>query len=274
MSPSTESSPAPKEAQKSPFAGCSIILVAGVVMLFFVGWTLFSLFRQLDEIEQFTQSKPIPAPVLDPSQHVEAFNDLTQRLEGFQGLALAGEETAELTLSARDFNLAIAAHEQFKPLQGTFAVESFSPQGAKVRISYPLNGNPLTGGEKRYLNGVLTAQPRLEAGQLLLDLTAIDSEKGKVPAEFRAHLSDHQITQPYLTDDTLGPIMKKLTAVELSEDGLIVRADPGQSPPGQDEFTKKDFNNIKRIALTAFGVVGTALALALVLFLNAGKKKA
>lgn len=259
-----------KEMNQSPFAGCSIIMVAAVVMLFLVGFTIWSLFKVDREISKFTEDTPRPTPVLDPMKFENEFNDLSRRLDGFRAAVLA-DEPAELLLSTRDINLSIAAHSQFNELRETFHLMSLSPDSAEVQISYKINGKPLGDRAFRYLNGSFTGKPRLESGQLLIDIERIHSQKGEVPAEFAAHLSDHQITAPYLKDEILGPVMKKLTSIELKEGGLLVRAKPGVEPPGQQELTREEIDQTKKIAVTAFLAVLSFFALALFLFLKSRK---
>jgi hypothetical protein len=268
--PAPEKASPKKEAAHSPFAGCSIIAVAAVVMLFLVGFTIWSLFKVDGEISKFTQNDPIPTPVLDPAKFENEFNDLSRRLDGFRAAVLA-EEPAQLTLSTKDINLAIAADPRFNELKDTFHILSLSPEGAQVQISYRINGKPMGEAKYRYLNGTFQGKPRLESGQLLIDIEHIYSQKGEVPDEFAAHLSDHQITAPYLKDETLGPIMKKLTSLELVNGALIVRAEPDAEPPGQQELTQEEVNATKKIALTAFAAVLSFFALALLLFLRSRK---
>ncbi len=260
-------SPASKEVKQSPFAGCSIILVAAVVMLFLIGFTIWSLVKVDGELSKFTQDTSEPTPVLDPAQFENEFNDLSGRLDGFRTTVLANE-VAELRLSTRDLNLCIAAHPQFDELRETFYILSLSPEKAEIQISYKLNGKPFGKTDFRYLNGSFTGKPRLESGQLLIDIDHITSQQGEVPAEFAAHLSDHQITAPYLEDEVLGPVMKKLTSLELQDGALLVRVDPESEPPGQQELTLEEIASTKKIAIIAFISVLGFFALALILFLK------
>ena len=263
-----------KEASHSPFAGCSIIITATVVMLFLVGFTFWSLIRIDKEVAKFTEPSPSPTPTLDPSLLETEFNDLSARLDSFRAAVLA-EEAAELTLTQEDLNLSIAAHPQFQELQKTFYISDLTPEAIKVQISYRMNGKPkpIGDGKPRYLNGIFTGRPRLDTGQLLIDIESIQSDTGTVPEEFAAHLSDHQITAPYLKDETLGPIMKKITSVELTHGALIIHSDPTIEPPGQKELTPADIDKTRKIALTAFGVVLGIFAVLLVAFLSFNKKK-
>ncbi|MDQ8190927.1 hypothetical protein [Roseibacillus persicicus] len=275
--------PEQKEGQHSPFAGCSIIIAAALMMLFLVGFTIYSLFRMDDEISKFTETSPAATPVLDPTKFENEFNDLSRRMDGFRTAVLANEageeeaqnnpvEPVELLLSTRDLNLSIAAQPQFLDLRETFHILSLSPEEARIQISYRINGKPIGDTSPRYLNGIIHGKPRLESGQVLIDISHIDSNKGSVPDEFAAHLSDHQLTAPYLKDEKLGPVMKKLTSLQLIDDGIILRSDPAAEPPGQQEMTREEVERTKKIALVAFGSVLTIVSLLLVVFLRWKKK--
>ena len=237
------------------------------MMLFLVGFTVWSLFKVDGEISKFTEKDPVPTPVLDPANYETEFNDLARRLDGFRGAILA-EEPAELTFSPQDLNLSIAAHPQFQELRETFYVQSLSPKEAVVQISYRINGKPIGDTSHRFLNGTFRGKPRLESGQILIDIDHIDSLKGTVPEEFAAHLSDHQITAPFLEDKLLGPIMKKLTSIELADNALIVKFQPEATAPGQQPITKEEIEQTKRIALTAFAIVITLFGFLLFAFLK------
>lgn len=266
------------------------------MMLFLVGFTIWALFRVSDEIEKFTETTPNPTPVLEPTEFDSEFSDLSLRLENFQTNVLAVEEavkerrkakvkaekkdeeeqeekreplpTTELTLSTQDLNLAISALPQFEELRENFHILSLSPERMEIQISYRINRKPYGDSSYRYLNGTIVGKPRLESGQLLIDIEEIHSDKGTVPDGFVDHLSDHQITAPYLKDEVLGPFMKKLTSIELAQNALIVRVEPSKAPPGQPELTIEEIENTKRVALTAFAVVLILVALFLIFFLR------
>jgi hypothetical protein len=259
-------------ANSSPFAGCTIVGAAIFVMAFLIGFTFWSLTKMDRALKGFTETSARPTPLLDPANHEAAFNDLSRRLDGFRAAVLAEEEAA-LSLSPHDLNLAIASHDQFKNLRTNFTVQEITPEEITIDVSYPMRGHPFGDGSGRFLNGTLHGKPQLESGQILLQLSKIDSVKGRVPEEFVGHLSDHQITAPYLEDDSMGPILKQLTSVSLGEDALILKVDPAAQPPGQQPITREEIDNTRRIALISFGIVGTLFVLFLVVFLRKSKRK-
>jgi cell division protein FtsN len=54
----------PQATARSPLAGCTILIIALCVMVFLIGFSMWALFRQFDEIEKFTDSaaKPVEKP--------------------------------------------------------------------------------------------------------------------------------------------------------------------------------------------------------------------
>lgn len=219
------------------------------------------------ELKTFTEDKGRPTPVLDPVNFEPEFNDLSRRLDGFKTAVLAGEKT-QIELTPLDLNLAISAHEEFKNLRTTFHVQDITPEELIVQISYPMRGYPFGDGTGRYLNGTLHGTPELESGQVLLTLKSIDSVKGTVPPQFVAHLSDHQITAPYLKDESMGPVLKKLTAVSLKAGALLIQADPAAQPPGQQPVTTAEIDDLQRKATISFAVGGAIFVIFLIFFLR------
>ena len=51
------------ESARSPFAGCAILIAALAVMVFLIGFSVLTLFRQFNEIAKFTGEKPIPIEI-------------------------------------------------------------------------------------------------------------------------------------------------------------------------------------------------------------------
>ena len=74
----------PGESARSPFAGCTVMIAALVVMTFLLGFSVWSLFRLDSEIAAFTSPEAKPPPVA-PLDGIEAeLNDLMARLEVFR----------------------------------------------------------------------------------------------------------------------------------------------------------------------------------------------
>lgn len=223
---------------RSPFAGCAILIAALVVMLFLIGFSFVTLFRQFNEIAKFTHEQPQTLPVSPIENQEKTLNELAVRLEDFRQ-KLAGEDEAILSLTADDLNLVIAAYEPFKDLRGTFRVLGTEFDALQISISFPLNGKPrLTrNGENgwitsdsRYLNGIMIARPRLLNRELVLKIDDIKVTDAVVPREFIEQMSPYRISERYASHPILGPAMAKLSAVELTNGTLKLIRKPGELP--------------------------------------------
>ncbi len=232
---------APYEASaRSPFAGCAILIAAVVMMVFLIGFSIFALYRQFDEIAKFTAEKPVLIEVSSLESQTEQLNTLTQRLEKFRD-ELAGDSESSLTLSADDINLAIAAYDSFKELKGTFRVTKIENETLRIAISFMLNGKPRfsqdgepgwVASDSRYLNGTLVARPFLMKNEVVLSLDTIEVSGAKVPREFIEQMSPYHITERYLADKILGPAMAKLTRVGVTDGKIVFTRNPKEIPLG------------------------------------------
>lgn len=223
---------------RSPFAGCAILIAALAVMIFLIGFSVVTLFRQYNEIAKFTGEKPIPIEVTSLERVDAQQMELSGRLERFQQ-NLSGDAETSLALSVDDLNLAIAAYERFKDLRGTFRVIGIEGEIMRIAISFPLNGKPRFAreGEKswiasdsRYLNGTLVARPHLLKREVVLSLDNIEIPGATVPREFIDQMSPYRITERYLTDTLIGPAMAKLTHIAVTGGKIVLTRKPGENP--------------------------------------------
>lgn len=227
-----------ESSARSPFAGCAILIAALLVMVFLITFSIFTLFRQFNEIAKFTGGKPVPVAISPIEDQEAALNSLAERLESFRQ-QLSGTAEATLALSADEMNLAIAAYEPFKDLRGTFRISSVEAETLRIAISFPLNGKPRLAREgeggwitsdSRYLNGSLIARPGLLKREIVLKLDGLDVPGATVPKEFIEQMSPYRITERYLTDPVLGPAMAKLTRVEIKDGKVVLSRVPGEQP--------------------------------------------
>jgi hypothetical protein len=223
---------------RSPFAGCAIFIAAFLVMTFLIGFSVLTLFRQFNEIAKFTDDKPVAIEVSPTAGKEAQLKSLADRLETFRQ-QLAGDAETSLTLSADDLNLAIASYDAFKELRGTFRILTIEEKTARIAISFPLNGKPrLTrSGEKswitsdsRYLNGTMIAHPALLKKEVVLALDTIDVPDKKVAPQFIEQMSPYRITERYLSDPVIGPVMAKITRVGIADGKIILSRKPGETP--------------------------------------------
>lgn len=258
--------PVTQASARSPFAGCAIFITAFLVMVFLIGFSVLTLFRQFNEIARFTSEKPSPVAVSPIENQEAALNALAGRIELFRQV-LGSDQAAELALTPEEINLAIAAYEPFKDLRGTFRLLSADEGVLRIAISFPLNGKPrLARGDEpgwvasdaRYLNGTLLAKPGLLKREVVLQVDHIEVPGAAVPREFIDQMSPYRITERYLADPVLGPAMAKLTRVEVKEGRLLMAKTPGEVPA--DLITDAEVDR-------ATGKFFTFLAVAACLFL-------
>jgi hypothetical protein len=252
---------------RSPFAGCAILIAALLVMVFLIGFSIVTLFRQFNEIAKFTAEKPVKVEI-SPLEDKEAqLNTLAERLESFRQ-SLGGDAETSLALTPEEMNLAIAAYEPFKDLRGTFRVIGVEGDLLRIAVSFPLNGKPrlarkgeggLITSDSRYLNGTLVARPALLKREVVLQIENIEVPGSTVPKEFTGQMSPYRITERYLKDPVIGPAMAKLSRVGISDGKLVLARIPGEVPA--DEISKEQVDSASS---RFFGILGIAACIFLV----------
>lgn len=261
---------------RSPFAGCAILIAALLVMVFLIVFSVVTLFRQFNEIAKFTGEKPAPVGISPIENQEPALNDLAERLEAFRH-QLSGNAEATLALSPDEMNLAIAAYEPFKALRGTFRILGVEKETLRIAISFPLNGKPRLarkgeGGwlasDARYLNATMIARPVLLKREIILKLDNIEVPGSPVPREFIEQMSPYRITETYLADPSIGPVMAKLTRVGIADGKLVLTRIPGEVPA--DVIGKEQVDSASSRFFMILGIVACAFLLfaGLIVFLG------
>jgi len=234
---------------RSPFAGCIILILALLVMIFLVGYSTWGLFRQFNEIARFTAERAEPVAVATLEDREPEINALAEKIEKFRQ-DLAGTLETQLSLTPAELNLAIAAYEPFKELRQTFQVLAVEGDTLQIAISFRLNGKPrlarqdepgIMASDPRFLNGTLTARPQLLGKEVVLQILDIKVPGAAVPREFIEQMSPYRITERYQTDPQLGPAMAKLTSVETTNGSLILKRKPGETPA--DRISESQVNS-------------------------------
>ncbi|WP_411825736.1 hypothetical protein [Luteolibacter sp. AS25] len=268
-------------SEKSPFAGCAILIVAAAVMIFLIGFSITVLFRQFNEIVKFTDEKPAVVPVVSLEGKEAELNTLAEKLEAFR-LGLGGEETAILELNASELNLAIHTYKDFEDLRGMLDVKDISPEEIRFDISFQLNGKPRLGrkegegmftSDPRYLNGVLIAEPGLLNQEVVLQVRDIKVPDKVVPREFLEQMSPYRIAERYVGDSTIGDVMGQLTNVELG-DGFI-RFEKVAGEVAKDTISDEDVDLASTKLFTFLGIAASIflLIVAVILILGLRLKK-
>lgn len=224
------------DSARSPFAGCAIFIAAVAVMVFLIGFSVLTLFRQFNEIARFTDDKPVPVEISSLDKREPQLNELAERVEKFRQ-DLAGESPASLALSADDINLAIASQEAFKELRGTFRVTSIADETLRIAISFPLNGRPRLAKEgepgwiasdNRFLNATLVARPVLASKEVVLAIDTIEVPGKTVARGFIEQMSPYRVTERYMAEHEIGKVMARLTRVKIEGDRVVISRIPGE----------------------------------------------
>ncbi|MEO7098678.1 MAG: hypothetical protein ABI162_04910 [Luteolibacter sp.] len=252
---------------RSPFAGCAILIAAVGMMVFLIGFSVFALFRQFNEIAKFTATKPVPIEVSSLENKETQLRDLSARLEKFRQ-DLAGTTASSLALSADDLNLAIAAYDSFKDLRGTFHLTKIEGETLHIDVSFMLNGKPRfahdgepgwIASDSRYLNATLVARPNLLKKEVVLKLDTIEVPGAKVPPEFIDQMSPYRITERYLADPIMGPAMAKLTRVGIADGKIVFTRNPNENPV--DMITNDQVDSASRRLFLSLGLAAAGFLL-------------
>jgi len=251
------------------------------MVVFLVVFSIVSFFRQADAIAKFTAPAPAPVATTSLSGREADVQALTTRLEAFNQ-QLDGDQPASLALTADDLNLAIAAYEPFKDLRGTFHITGITEKNIRMDVSYRMNGKPrrtregepgMITSDFQYLNGTLVGRPWLEKNEISLRIDQVIVPGKSVPEEFVIRLSPYQVMQRYLDHPIMGPVMKKLTRVELAPGQLILKRTPGENQA--DAISHEQVDSGSSRLFTVFGIVATIFLafVSLMIFISARKKR-
>jgi len=266
---------------KSPFAGCAILIAAVLVMVFLIGFSISVLFRQFNAIAKFTGEKPAVIELVPIEGREEELNKLAEKIEAFRQAA-GDEESAELELNAEELNLAIAAYEDFKDLRGTMKVSEITSEAIRMEISFQLNGKPRLSKEgeggwitsdPRYLNGTIVAEPGLLKREVVLQIRDIEVPGAEVAEQFIAQMSPYRIAERYVGDSGIGAVMPELTNVTLKEGAILFEKKAGEI--AKDTVTDEQVDAASKRFFTFLGIAASIFLffVAIVIFVGLRLKK-
>jgi hypothetical protein len=235
---------------RSPLSGCTILILAVLMLVFLIGFSIWTPFRQATEIEKFTKAQPEPLPVISLETEDAAARSLQERLELFRSDLSDEKKEARIELSAKDLNLAVAMYPAIEELRKSFFVRSIEDEKLVIDICYQLNGRPRLAKEgedgpitadPRYLIGTLYGHPFLTKRELVLNVDRLDVPNAEVAEGFMGHFSSLRIFEKSLNDPEIGPVMAKLTSATLEGDKLVLARIPGDPVPDvvPDELFQK-----------------------------------
>jgi hypothetical protein len=114
----------------------------------------------------------------------------------------------------------------------------------------------------------MIARPVLLKREIVLKLDNLEVPGHAVPREFIDQMSPYRITERYLTDTTIGPVMAKLTRVGIAEGKLVFTRIPGEIPA--DVIGKEQVDSASSRFFMILGIVACVFLLfaGLVVFLG------
>jgi hypothetical protein len=268
-------------SEKSPYAGCAILIAALLVMLFLIGFSISVLFRQANEIAKFTHDKPAVVAVSTLEDREAELNRLAEKLETFR-LAVINGESATLELTAEEMNLAIAAYQPFRDLRGMLRIASISREEIRLEISFQLNGKPrlsregeggMVTSDPRYLNGTMVAKPGLLNKEVVLQISEIEVPGKTVARGFLGQMSPYRIAERYVGKEGIGGVMSELTSVELADGTVRFVKTAGVKP--KDTITNAQVDSASQRLFMFFAVAACLFLLfvAIVIFVGLRLKK-
>lgn len=266
--------PQAQATARSPFAGCLILILALLMLVFLIGFSAWMPFRQANEIEKFTKPDPAPLPIESVEGNEPKVNALVERMEQFRsGLAGEATEPVRLELTAEDLNFAIATFQPVEQLRGSFRVREITKDALIIDICYKLNGRPRLAkdgedgpvtSDPRYLIGTIKGHPELMQRELVLKVDALEVPGATVPQGFLDHFSTLRIFEAHLKHPVLGPAMAAMTRVSLEDGKMVLARIPGEAPPqtiSDEQFRQGGGRMVKYLGIGACVFLAFAAAM-------------
>jgi hypothetical protein len=242
---------------RSPFAGCTILLILAGVAVFLVSVSIYSLFQQDREIARFTS--PVAAKIAEiPLEGKETeLNELHARLQMFRDdLVSKPDKKSTLVLGVDDLNFVLATMAPLKDYKSLFHVTAIRDGRIIADHTRPMNGFPGS-GSIRHLNAVATLRPVLAEKSLVFQVEALEVPGSQVPREFIAQIPPYRLGLDLQKDPLLGPVLNAMTAMEASGDKLVLRRIPGETTSTHVTNNQVDssFQRLLKVLVCGFLVI-------------------
>ena len=264
------------EGEFSPFAGCSIFIVAGVLVAGMVSFLIWQYFQTKEMVRGFTDEQPQSVELISVKGKEVAQVALKTKLEGFR-YRVETKKQGRITLSALELNLAIVSFDILKPHRGALHISRIDQQGIHGEISFPTRWKMFSDA-KRYINAEILVVPELVDGAVFPKIVEIHTKNNsEVPETFKQFIAE-TLLDPLFRDEEIGPVFRGLTAVNLEGDHLVLSSDPEQRLEGKGEVNTQVTCSKSELAidrtLKGFAVVSVVFLLfvGLVIVLNRRKK--
>ncbi len=254
----------------SPFAGCSIFIIAGVLAASMVGFTAWSYFKVKDTIAEFTDESPQSIQQIELSDQESAQVALKEKLIGFRH-NIEAKHKAHITLDTTEMNLAIATFEILKPHRDHLFISSIVDDRIEAKIAFPVKAGMGTDG-MRFINATIMIKPELVEGAAFPRITSVNSSTGaEVPEQFR-HFISETLLHPMKEDKELGPIFSSLSDVSIEGDTLVLHNDPDYQISTQPSEEKKQ-SMFERL-MTGFAIIAVFFLAIVSLIIILSRRKA
>lgn len=255
----------------SPFAGCSIFIIAGVIAIGMITFLIWSYFQTRDMVESFTDETPREIQVINTSDKESEQVTLKSKLVEFRH-NIEAKHKDNLSLNAEELNLAIATFDILKPHQGKLFISGINESGITAEISFPTKSR-MRSDENRFINATLTIQPELVDGAPFPKITTIKTDSGaEVHEQFKQFISE-TLLKPVYDDSEIGPIFQSLSAVEIEGDKVIVSTDPAYTAP-EDEPKENSTELIIDRLLKGFALIAVVFLAIVTLIIILSRRKA
>lgn len=246
----------------SPFAGCSIFIIAGVLAAGMIGFTIWTYFKVKDTVSGFTEEKPQAIELAQTDGNESAQTDLKAKLVGFRH-HIEAKNKAQLALNTEEMNLAIATFDILKPHRKNLTITSIHDDQIDANIAFPVKSS-MGSDEMRYLNASITIKPELVEGAAFPRITSVKPNTGsELPEQFKQFISE-TLLHPFREDKELGPVFNGLSALEIKDNTLVLHTSPDYHPPSLPTEEKK--NTMFERFMTGFAIIAV-IFLAIVAFI-------
>lgn len=246
-------SPSAEEAPKkfSPFAGCSIFIIAGVLVISMLGFTAWSYFKVKGTIAEFTGETAQTIETMDLAGKESSQVALKEKLVGFRH-QIEARHKAQISLNADEMNLAIATFDILKPHRSHLHVGSIDEGQIEAHIAFPVKAG-MGSDNMRYINATILIEPELVEGAAFPRITQVNTNTGtEIPEQFRQFISE-TLLHPLREDEELGPLFSSLSGVEIKGDTLLLQTDPEYQPTAKPSPETKQ-SMFERL-MTGFAII-------------------
>ena len=254
----------------SPFAGCSIFIIAGVLAASMVGFTIWSYFKVQDTIAVFTDESPQTIELVDLVGKESAQVAIKEKLVGFRH-NIEAQHKADITLNADEMNLAIATFDILKPHRNHLIITCIEAGHIEAKIAFPVKSG-MGSDTMRFINAVIIIKPELVEGAAFPRITSVQaSTGGEVPEQFR-HFISETLLHPLKEDKELGPIFSSLSAADIEGNTLVLHNDPDYQPITEPSEEKKQ-SMFERL-MTGFAIIAVIFLAIVSLIIILSRRKA